>query len=312
MDISTEENKAQLITGKTLIEGADQLLDTIEDVTNYMTLGPNNELYLNGSDACNLLAFYLYPQADVVESRRTIEIGAHRKADYTFNPNLVNLVYGSTADAVLEGAYSYTVESGTEQYYEIDINNLKYDESGNRYLLLVGTNDAENSYAALALTNLKVSGYTIGFTEQETKAAAAANAIENSPALSAFKALRDHYKALAPDEPIDEEPVEEPEINENLLIASAVLRANKIVSGKNATLTAKVSGDAASVEVLDADGNAVEFKKYASSAKNGLVTFQAIWSVTGSRGDVLSFTVVAYDSDGLRSFNTVPITVTIK
>lgn len=205
-----------------------------------------------------------------------------------------------------------SVDSGTEQYYEIDIDNLVYDESNNRYLLLVGTNDSEHSYNALALTNLKVSGYTIGFAEQETKAAAAANAIENSPALSAFKALRDHYKALAPDEPIDEEPIEEPAINENLLIASAVLRANKIVSGKNATLTAKVSGDAASVEVSDADGNAVEFKKCVSSEKNGLVTFQAVWSVTGSRGDVLSFTVVAYDSDGLRSFNTVPITVTIK
>ena len=317
-DISDTGDETQLVTGTTLIEDVkgSMLLSTTEDVNQYLKLGPNNELYMNGSETNTFLAFYLSPQADVAENARTIEIGAHRKAEYTFSADPsadpVNLVYGSTADAVLEGRYSYTVESGTEQYYEIDIKNLIPDESGNRYLLLVGTNDAENSYAALALTNLKVSGYTIGFAEQETKAAAAANAIENSPALSAFKVLRDHYKALAPDEPIDEEPVEEPEINENLLIASAVLRANKIVSGKNATLTAKVSGDAASIEVLDADGNAVEFKKYASSSKNGLVTFQAIWSVTGSRGDVLSFTVVAYDSDGLRSSNTVPITVTIK
>ena len=170
-------------------------------------------------------------------------------------------------------------------------------------------------YAALALTNLKVRGYTIGYAEPETRAAAAANVIENSPALTAFKAMQEHYKALAPQEPVEEpseEPVEEPTINEDLVIKSAVLRAAKIVSGKNAMLTAKVCGDAVSVVVLDADGNAVEFKKVASNEKNGIVTFQAVWTVTGSRGDILSFTVVVYDSNELRSSNTVPITVTIK
>ena len=91
-----------------------------------------------------------------------------------------------------------------------------------------------------------------------------------------------------------------------------MLKATHIVSGKNATLTAKVSGDAASIVVLDADGNAVEFKKVVSNEKNGIVTFQAVWTVTGNRGDVLNFTVVVYDSNGLRSSNTVPVTVTIK
>ena len=127
--------------------------------------------------------------------------------------------------------------------------------------------------------------------------------------------MQEHYKALAPQEPVEEpseEPVEEPTINEDLVIESAVLKAAKIVSGKNAMLTAKVSGDAASIVVLDADGNAVEFKKVVSNEKNGIVTFQAVWTVTGNRGDVLNFTVVVYDSNGLRSSNTVPVTVTIK
>ena len=101
-------------------------------------------------------------------------------------------------------------------------------------------------------------------------------------------------------------------INPDLIINLASLRNANIVSGKNATLTAKVSGDAASIVVLDADGNAVEFKKVASNEKNGIVTFQAVWTVTGNRGDVLNFTVVVYDSNGLRSSNTVPVTVTIK
>lgn len=314
-DISDTGDETKLVTGTTLIEGTDQLLDETEDVNQYLTLGPNNELYLSGEYTNAFLAFYLYPDAKVEENARTIEVGAHRKASYDFSSDPVKLIYGSTAEAVLSKTYNYTIESGTEQYYEIDPGNLVFDAGNNRYLLLVGTNDSENSYAALALTNLKISGYTIGFVEQETTAAAAANAIENSPVLREFMALRDHYKALAPQEPVEEpveEPIEEPAINEELVINSAVLKATKIVSGKNATLTVKTGVAADSLVVLDADGNAVEFKKVASNEKNGIVTFQAVWTVTGNRGDVLNFTVVVYDSNGLRSANTMPITVTIK
>lgn len=316
-DISDTGDETRLVTGTTLIEDIDgvQRLDTTENVDQYLKLGPNNELYLDGSSTNAVLALFLYPDADVPESARTIQIGAHRKADYELDPNEVNLVYGSTAEAIIDGTHTYSVDSGTEQYYEISTGDLVYDEDNNRYLLLVGTNDDINSYVALALTNLKVSGYTIGFAEQETQAAAAANAIESSPVLREFMALRDHYKALAPQEPVEEpaeEPVEEPAVNEALVIDSAALKATKIVSGKNATLTVKTGVAADSLVVLDADGNAVEFKKIASNEKNGVVTFQAVWTVTGSRGDELSYTVMVYDAEGLRSSNTMPITVTIK
>lgn len=316
-DISTTGDETQLVTGTTFIEdvNGERLLGETEDVNQYLKLGPNNELYLCGQSSNNVLALFLYPDANVEQNARTIQIGAHRKADYDMGPASVDLVYGSTADTILNGTHKYQVDSGTEQYYEIDPANLDYDQTNNRYLLMVGTNDGDFDYSALALTNLKISGYEIGFIVQETKAAAAANAIENSPALTAFKAMQEHYKALAPQEPVEEpseEPVEEPTINEDLVIESAVLKAAKIVSGKNAMLTAKVSGDAVSVVVLDADGNAVEFKKVASNEKNGIVTFHAVWTVTGNRGDMLNFTVVVYDSNGLRSSNTVPITVTIK
>lgn len=312
-DISDTGDETRLVTGTTLIEDVEgsMLLNTTEDVNQYLKLGPNNELYLCGQSSNNVLALFLYPDANEDKNAHTIQIGAHRKADYVMGPASVDLVYGSTADTILNGTHKYQVDSGTEQYYEIDPANLDYDQTNNRYLLMVGTNDGDFDYSALALTNLKISGYEIGFVEQETKAAAAANAIENSPVLSAFKAMQDHYKSLVPQEP-DEEPVEEPTINEELIIESAALKAAKIVSGKNAMLTAKVSGDAVSIVVLDADGNAVEFKKVASNEKNGLVTFQAVWTVTGSRGDILNFTVAVYDSNGLRSSNTVPITVTIK
>lgn len=322
-DISDTGDEIQLVTGATLIEGTDQRLDTIEDVEKYLKLGPNNELYLDSSATNSFLAFYLSPIEGVAENARTIEIGAHRKAEYgIFDNNApASLVYGSTAKSVLDRDNVYTVASGTEQYYEIDPNKLEFDKANNRYLLLIGSNEVEGeaSYAALALTNLKISGYDIGIVEYETKAAAAANAIENSPVLREFMALRDHYKALAPQEPVEEpveepieEPVEEPAVNEDLVINSAALKAAKIVSGKSATLTVKTGVTATSLVVLDADGNTVEFKKVASIEKNGVVTFQAVWTVTGSRGDELNYTVMVYDADGLRSANTMPITVTIK
>lgn len=316
-DISDTGDETRLVTGTTLIEDVEgsMLLSTTEDVNQYLKLGPNNELYLCGQSSNNVLALFLYPDANEDKNARTIQIGAHRKADYDMGPASVDLVYGSTADTILNGTHKYQVDSGTEQYYEIDPANLDYDQTNNRYLLMVGTNDGDFDYSALALTNLKISGYEIGFIEQETKAAAAANAIENSPALTAFKAMQEHYKALAPQEPVEEpseEPVEEPTINEDLLIESAALKAAKIVSGKNAMLTAKVSGEVETLVVMDENGNVVEFEKIASSTKNGVATFKAVWTVTGSRGEVINYTVMAYDANGLRSVNTLPITVTIK
>lgn len=316
-DISNTGDATQLVTGTTYIEdiGGVQLLTETEDVEQYLKLGPNNELYLCGQMTNSVLALFLYPDANEDKNARTIQIGAHRKADYDMGPASVDLVYGSTADTILNGTHKYQVDSGTEQYYEIDPANLDYDQTNNRYLLMVGTNDRDFDYSALALTNLKISGYEIGFIEQETKAAAAANAIENSPALTAFKAMQEHYKALAPQEPVEEpseEPVEEPTINEDLLIESAALKAAKIVSGKNAMLTAKVNGEVETLVVMDENGNVVEFEKIASSTKNGVATFKAVWTVTGNRGEVINYTVMAYDANGLRSVNTLPITVTIK
>lgn len=319
-DISDNGN-IKLGTGGTMIERTDGggLLVEAENVEQYMKIGPNNELYLDGNNTNAFLMFILYPVDGVAENARTIEIGAHRKADYQFMPEFMpeqaDLVYGSTVEDVMSSKYAHQVNSGTEQYYEINVNNLAFNEKIGGYLLIVGTNDDYHSYEALALTNLKVKGYKIGFAEQQIQSAIAANAIESNPALAAFKALSEHYRALAPQEPVEEpieEPIIEPEVNEELLMEYAGLKASNIVSGKKATLTAKVSGEVETLVVMDENGNVVEFEKIASSTKNGVATFKAVWTVTGSRGEVINYTVMAYDANGLRSVNTLPITVTIK
>lgn len=312
---SDDDEGLVLVSGATVIEGDDpngSLLvstdgDKETDLNQYMTLGPNNELYLDGTQQCAFLALYLEPDSDVAANARTIEVGAHRKRDVAMGfGDPATLVYGSTFKDIYDGTNAYQVGSGTEQYYEIDPDNLTYDEANGRYLLLIGANDDGNGYAALALTNLKISGYTLESIELETQAAATENEIESSPALVEFRAMQEHYKSLIPQEP------EEPQINEDLVINSASLKAKKVVSGKNATLTVKCAGDAATCVILDADGNAVELKKSGGSVKDGITTFGVMWSVTGSRGDELNYTVVVYDSNGLRSSNTLPITVTIK
>ena len=315
-----EELGLKMVTGTTAIESQEYGSFPVTTITEedggldmYLELGPNNELYLDGHDGNSFLALYLYPDSKYTDNERTIQIGAHRKSSYTLaDTSVVNLIYGSTVEDCVNGVVGvngYTINSGTEQYYVIDPDNLVYDEANGRYLLLIGTNDSDDEYAALALTKLKISGYTVGTIEKEVADAAEENVIESSPALMEAKALQNHYKSLVPQEPDESE---EPEINENLVITSASLKSAKVASGKIATLGVKCSDDAATLVVLDADNNKVEFKKSASSVKNGVTSFTATWTVTGSRGDELNYTVVVYDSNGLRSSNTMPITVTIK
>ena len=308
-DISDTGDEMKLTTGMTFIEdiSGEQLLVGIEDVSEYLKLGPNNELYLDGNTCNTFLALYLIPDENVAAGDRTVEIGAHRKADYTFdNPDAVNLVYGSTADAVINGTNTYSVGSGTEQYFVIDVSKLVWDDANNRYLLLVGTNDAENYYAALALTNLKISGYTVEPLEQEMVDAASGDPA-SSALFTQFRSVFAYFRAQTP-----QKPAEEPAINDTLIIESVALKADRIASGKIATLTVKVSAVADSLEVLDENGTPVEFKRIASSTRNEVITFQAMWAVNGDSGDVLNYTVVAYDADGLRSANTESIEIVIK
>lgn len=101
-------------------------------------------------------------------------------------------------------------------------------------------------------------------------------------------------------------------VNENLIINSAVLKATQIVSGKYAALTVKATVQAAVCTVTDSSGGIVEFKNYSRLPSDDIVTFRATWTVTGHRGDVLGFTIICYDENGRRSANTKTVEVTIK
>lgn len=298
-DVSTN----QLVSGSTVIEnleeGSDIILTTTDTLDDYLKFGPNNELYLDGTDSTAVIAFYLTPDENVGDSKRTIQIGAHRKAEVD-NTDAVPLVYGSNAETVdsATDTNSYSVASGTEQYYTIDVSKLQRDTQG-RYLVLIGTTGGDNFNNTLALTNLKIAGYTMTSAESEIQKAADAGEGDLFRQVRAYSALR-------------KPKADEPAVNENLNVISAELKSAKVSPGKTATLSVTASEEAETLEVLDADGNLVEFTKVAKKSKKGNIVFTAAWKVTGSRGDKLEYTVRVKDADGAVSVNQETVSITIK
>lgn len=311
-EISAAGDETKIISGNatggaaTVIEnrGENGLVLVSDDFGEYMTFGPNNEIYLQGNSVNNVIAFLLTPDMSVPEATRTVEIGAHRKSDsLTGDTGAINLVYGSTAEAIMNGTYSHAVASGTEQYYTIDVNHLIKNADGS-YLVMIGTNGSVNGtdVVTLSLTNLKISGYTlkgVGIIQD-----AEANTLQTNTVMMGLMSLRTmvYEAANAP----------EVQINAGLGITSASLNAKSVVSGKQVKLTVKATAGADELVVLDSEGNRVEFTKCTSKESRGVVTFTATWEVTGSVGEVMSYTVIVYDSDGARSVNTETVNVTVK
>lgn len=311
-EISAEGDETKIISGNatggaaTVIEnrGENGLVLVSDDFGEYMTFGPNNEIYLQGNSVNNVIAFLLTPDMSVPEATRTIEIGAHRKSDsLTGDTGAINLVYGSTAEAIMNGTYSYAVASGTEQYFTIDVNDLIKNADGS-YLVMIGTNGSVNGtdVVTLSLTNLKISGYTlkgVGIIQD-----AEANTLQTNTVMAGLMSLRTmvYEAANAP----------EVQINAGLGITSASLNAKSVVPCKQVKLTVKATAGADELVVLDSEGNRVEFTKCTSKESRGVVTFTAKWEVTGSVGEVMSYTVIVYDSDGARSVNTETVNVTVK
>lgn len=135
----------------------------------YMLYGPNNEIYLRADDGSKLsyIAFYVTKDANYV-GERSIQVGAHLKstkdnADVAApgEPKTVSLLYGGLAANFGSPEYYHSVHSGTEQYFSIDVSCLrKSTENGvEKYLVIIGTNDLNQN--VLALTNLKLNGYSI-------------------------------------------------------------------------------------------------------------------------------------------------------
>jgi hypothetical protein len=161
-----------LAVGDTAIENYDGtdgfVLKEHVDLDEYLNNGPNNELYLDGQNSgFSVIAFYVTANPNCSDDERSIQIGVHRKTDSIFgnkteNSDYVTFVYGSNPEALTNGYFSTKVQSGTEQYYSIDISNLEVDDQG-RYLVIIGmsSNNVNGLMPVLSITNLKLSGFTL-------------------------------------------------------------------------------------------------------------------------------------------------------
>lgn len=135
--------------------------NAVTSVNDYLVFGPNNELYLDGVNANQALAFYFTPD-DLPETTTMIQVGVHVLNDGRLFGNGGELINpGSlyqSANTEIPGwkVLDDAIATSTERYYPIDLSVCKYDAANNRYEVVLY---CEDGY--LSFTNLKVSGGSI-------------------------------------------------------------------------------------------------------------------------------------------------------
>ena len=136
----------------------------VDSIEAYSTIGPNNELYLDGLSLTQALGFYVKPDDSVPMTERTLQIGV-RALDANALLGYTTVVYESTPIDLLQsndngGSPAWTklasVTSGTEQYYVIDPTLCTYDAEKGAYLVMLRPQNG-----MISLTGLKVKGYTL-------------------------------------------------------------------------------------------------------------------------------------------------------
>lgn len=296
-----DQNSGTMVSGSTLIENVESdglTLTSITDVNKYLDDGPNNELYLDGTKANSFLALKLKR----VEGAEQImlHIGAHRKAAASEfvvegDSQSTYLIAGKTAHEVINGKHMVYVSSGTEQYIDLALTDADFDDNG-YCTLFIGTKDEGEGYQALVLTNIKYKGVTIEKTVDDTTTA---EQLSVEPLMVEARALAAYYS-----DPYD------PELS---IKHTDVLALRGIFSKKaTVTLTVRTTEPLQKIVVTDAAGQVVEVRQYTIGFPGYATTVSAVWQVEAKRGEVLNYTVRAYNADGLSSVNTVEVSAKVK
>ncbi len=191
--------------GSFVLNGTDPYDETMTEYEQFMTYGPNNEIYLNTSNGARMsyIAFYVEEDPTYV-GERSIQVGAHLKytgdnlgvGDEFMDYSAVSMVYGGAAFDILsaDSTYMYAVSSGTEQYFSIDTDCLTFQNANGvrKALVIIGTNDPNQN--TLTLTNLKLNGYSIASgTGNEVEAIQDASDVLASKLVSETYNLYEHY-----------------------------------------------------------------------------------------------------------------------
>lgn len=141
--------------------------NTVNSVYDYLTVGPNNEVYLDGISLRQGIVLYFQLNQNVSIQEADLQIGLHKldaMALYGFEKDVDGVLYQSGYE---NEEYKWlpvntSISSATEQYYRIDLSACKYDADKGRYELVLYA-DA----GMISLTNIKYTGISIVATDGE-------------------------------------------------------------------------------------------------------------------------------------------------
>ena len=153
----TENRNGETYDGKTYTG------NQVSSVNDYLTLGPNNEVYMDGTHSTAALVFYVKENAAADENEsltynlqvavRGIDSGLFYGSNSTGVETVVK--YGTTVDGEFAWESLATVKSSTEQYYTIDYTKCPYIE-GKGYQVAIYTESGFASYSSLKYNNLTI------------------------------------------------------------------------------------------------------------------------------------------------------------
>ncbi len=141
------------------------LCNQLTGINDYMTVGPNNEVYVNGNFRDEAVIFYVKEQADATD--RTLQIAARAINDTLFlsgkKSDLVAPLYQGVKITHPDGTTSYgwdavdVIESGTEQYYVIDYTKCPYDAATGNYQVALYVRSGMVSFSMVKYKGLEIS-----------------------------------------------------------------------------------------------------------------------------------------------------------
>lgn len=132
---ATDSSNISVANGTTYVDQK----GNVNDITDYLTAGPNNEVYLKKNQG---IAFYVTLNEGYTAEEATLQVGAKAPA------------------GAAEMQYNYgdaqTINTATEMYYKIDLTKIE-PNADSKYLVVI----ASKSDTILSLTNLKTKGITL-------------------------------------------------------------------------------------------------------------------------------------------------------
>ncbi len=201
-------------------------VDSVED---YLILGPNNEVYMNGDLEDAALIFYVKKQAGAKANELQIAVRAidyqkfHGVTDST-QALSAEILYGVKSGAEFAWSPLVTVRSSTEQYYSVDLTNCPVDADG-RIQVAVKVNSGMASFTSLKYNGLDLvsvggdsttlryeNGMLVGVAEDGSTSDAVVNAVEYPAFRMLSRQMRASTLSLDPEPSVPEETV--PDVTE--------------------------------------------------------------------------------------------------